>query len=142
EDVRAVVSYTQEANVFAMVDAILESRGGVGQQLLQQLLKQGASPAYLLVMLTRQLEIIVRVTELARQDKSRAEIQNRLGLTSDYVLRKAMEQAERYSLARVREVYHRLLEADLSLKTGRFDGELTLNLLVADLCQQGAALRR
>jgi hypothetical protein len=42
-------------------------------------------------------------------------------------------------MARLREVYHELLEADLSIKTGRFDGELALNILIAELCQRSSA---
>jgi DNA polymerase-3 subunit delta len=137
-DVRAVVSYAQEANVFAMVDAILEFRAGVAQERLQQLLKQGAVPAFLLVMLSRQVQLLVRVKELKRQGKPASAIQGKLGLTSDFVLRKALEQADKYSLARLREVYHKLLEADLSIKTGRYDGELALNILIADLGQRSA----
>jgi DNA polymerase-3 subunit delta len=137
-DVRAVVSYAQEANVFAMIDAIIEFKAGVAQGLLQQLLKQGAIPAYLLVMLARQVQLIVRVKELRDQRKSRNEIQDKLGLTSSFVLRKAWEQADKYSMARLREVYHKLLECDLSIKTGKRDGELALNILIAELCQRGA----
>ncbi|MFH1650770.1 MAG: DNA polymerase III subunit delta [Chloroflexota bacterium] len=139
EDVAAVVSAAQETSVFNMVDAILESRAGAAQLLLQRMLQQGASPAYLLVMLTRQLGIIVRVREMVLQRKPRGEIQARLGLANDYVLRKALEQAERYSLARLREVYHRLLEADLAIKTGKMDGELALSLLTAQMGTGNAA---
>jgi DNA polymerase III delta subunit len=39
-------------------------------------------------------------------------------------------------MERLREVYNKLLETDLAIKTGKYDGELALNLLVADLCQQ------
>ncbi|HEX79171.1 MAG TPA: DNA polymerase III subunit delta, partial [Dehalococcoidia bacterium] len=46
EDVRAVVGYSQQASVFAMVDAILESRASQGQQAIQQLLQAGAAPVY------------------------------------------------------------------------------------------------
>jgi DNA polymerase-3 subunit delta len=133
EDVRVVVSYAQEANIFAMIDAILEFRVGFAQELLQQLLKQGAHPAQLLVMLSRQVRLMFQVKELRSRRKSRSEIQSKLGLTSDFVLRKAWEQADKYSLARLREVYHRLLEADLSIKTGKYDGELALNILIAEL---------
>jgi len=136
EDVRLVVSYAQEANVFAMVDAILAFRAGVAEQLLQQLLQQGAAPAYLLVMLVRQVRMIVRVKELRRQRKSEVEIQDKLNLTSEFVLRKTLEQAARYSLARLKEVYHQLLETDLSIKTGKYDPELALNILIAELCQR------
>ena len=61
EDVKTVVSSAQEANVFAMVDAIIEFRPGVAQGLLQQLLRHGAIPVYLLVVLARQVQLMVRV---------------------------------------------------------------------------------
>ena len=136
EDIRRVVSYAQEANVFAMVDAILEFRAGIAEQLLAQLLQQGAPPAGLLVMLTRQVRMIVRIKELRSQRKSAVEIQDRLALTSEFVLRKTSEQANRYSLPRLREVYHKLLETDLSIKTGKLAPELALNILIAELCQR------
>jgi DNA polymerase-3 subunit delta len=136
EDVRKVVSSAQEASVFAMVDAILEFRTAVAQQLLQQLLQRGAAPAYLLVMLARQVRIVFQVKELKRQRKSNIEIQNMLGIRSDFVLRKASEQANRYPWGRLRDVYNKLLEADLSIKTGKYDGELALDILLAEICQR------
>ena len=84
DDIRAVVSSAQEANVFVMVDAIMEYKAGVAEKLLEQLLQQGASPAYLLVMLSRQVRLVVRAKELRRQRKPDAEIQSRLGLKSEF----------------------------------------------------------
>ena len=138
EDIEAVVSSAQEANVFVMVDAILDFKVGVAEKLLEQLLQQGASPAYLLVMLSRQVRLVVRAKELRRQRKPEAEIQSRLGLKSEYPLRRTLEQAQRYPMERLKQVYKRLLQADLSIKTGRYDGGLALNLLIADLCPQPA----
>jgi len=135
EDVKQLVSHVQEANVFAMVDAILESKAGVAEQLLQRLLESGAVPAYLLVMLSRQVRMIVQAKELRSQRKAEAEIQNKLGLTAEFALRKVLEQADRYPMKQIIEVYHKLLETDLFIKTGKYDGELALNLLIADLCQ-------
>ena len=141
EDIKTVVSSAQETNVFAMVDAILDFKVGVAEQLLEDLLQRGASPAYLLVMLSRQVRLVVRASALRRQRRADVEIQDRLGLTSDFVLRKTLEQAQRYPLERLREVYNKLLEADLSIKTGKYDGGLALNLLIAELCQQRRVAR-
>ncbi|MFC1874902.1 DNA polymerase III subunit delta [Chloroflexota bacterium] len=135
EDVGAVVGYSQQASVFAMVDAILESRAGLGQQALQQLLQAGVAPAYLLFMLTRQVRMLVRTKELIKEGRSEVEIQDRLGITADFVWRKTAEQAGRYSLGRLKELYHRILEADLAIKTGKYNGELALDILVAELCR-------
>lgn len=135
DDVRQVVSYVHEGSVFNLVDAILEFRGGTAEKLAEQLLQKGASPAYILVMLTRQVRFVVRVKELKNQRRSEAEIMGRLGMTSSFVLRRTLEQASRYTLARLKEVYHRLLETDLAIKTGRYNAELALNILIAELCQ-------
>ena len=136
EDVRIAVSYMPETNVFAMTDAILEFKAGVAEQLLEQLLQRGATPPYLLVMLSRQVRMIVRAKELRKQGKPETEIQKRLGLTSEFALRKTLEQANRYPVERLKEVYHKLLQTDLSIKTGKYEGQLALNILIAELCQQ------
>ena len=135
-DVEAVVSYAQQTSVFAMVDAIVEFRARAAERLVEELLQRGATPAYLLVMLSRQIRMIVRARELAKQRESETKIGNRLGLRSDFAVRKTLEQANRYSLPRLKQVYRQLLEADLSIKTGKYDGELALNILIAELCQQ------
>ena len=44
---------------------------------------------------------------------------------------------EKDAAGRLKEVYHRLLEADLAIKTGRYDSELALNILAAELCLSG-----
>lgn len=135
DDINQVVSSAQETNVFAMVDAILESRAGVAERLLEQLLDRGASPTYLLVMLSRQVRLIVQAKEMRRQHKPDIEIQSKLGL-APFPLRKTLEQAQRYPLERLKQVYGKLLQTDLYIKRGKFEGGLALELLIAELCPQ------
>jgi DNA polymerase-3 subunit delta len=138
-DVKAVVSNVQEANVFSMVDAIIESRVALAQELLQQLFKQGMAPTQVLVMLARQVRIIFQVKDMREGGRTRGDIQSRLGLTSDFVLRKAWEQADKYSLSRLKEVYQKLLEADIAIKTGKYDSpDLVMDILIAELGYRGA----
>lgn len=139
EDVNAVVSNTQQSSVFTMVDAIIDLQAGRAEQLLEELLQRGEAPAYLLTMLTRQIRLILRAGEMNRRRLPMAEIQHRLGLNSDYALRKTVEQSRRYSLPRLKEVYSHLLAADLAIKTGKYQGDLALNILVAELCRPGTA---
>ena len=135
EDVQTVVGYAQQVNVFTMVDAIIGFKARLAEELLQQLLQGGAVPPYLLVMLSRQIRMIVRAKELKKQGITETETQNKLGLTSEFAVRKTLQQANRYSLPRLKQVYQQLLETDLSIKTGKYDGELALNILIAELCQ-------
>jgi DNA polymerase-3 subunit delta len=141
-DVRAVVSYAQDARVFAMVDAILEFRAAAAQEFLQQLFKQGMAPAQLLAALASQVRTIFQVKDMRDRRKPRGEIRSRLGLTSDFLLNKAWEQADKYSLGRLRELFHKLLEADLLIKTGKLDGEIALDILIAELGQKNVSSTR
>ena len=134
-DVSRVVSYTQEVSVFAMVDAVIEFKAGPAEKLLEQLLESGAAPVHLLFMLSRQFRMIARVKGLKKQGKAEKEIQTRLGLFNEFAFRKTLEQANRYPPERIKEVYHRLLATDLAIKTGKYHGELALNILVAELCR-------
>ncbi len=134
DSVKQVTSYAREANIFALVDAILEGRSKEAQQLLHRLIQDGASPSYILAMITRQLRLIVMAKDVG-QKLSRPEIRGRLESTSDYVLEKAARQARVYTLERIKKAYHKLLEADIAIKTGKYDGDLALDLLVVELGQ-------
>ena len=134
EDVRSVVSYAQETSVFTMIDAIIEFKAGLAEELLQQLLQRGAAPSFLLVLLTRQVRMMVRINELKNRGTPEKEMQSALGISNEYAWRRTLERAGKYSLERLVDIYHWLLEADLAIKTRKYDGELALNLLIADLC--------
>lgn len=134
DDVKLMVGYTQQVSVFTMVDAIVESKGRVAEQALQQLLDEGTNPSMLMVMLARQFRLIVRTKDIQTARMSSGELRDRLGLTSEFVARKTLEQARLYSLPRLKQVYHQLLETDIAIKTGKYEPELALNILVAELC--------
>jgi DNA polymerase-3 subunit delta len=97
------------------------------------LFQQGMVPAQILVMLARQIRIILLVREMREKGKSRGEIQKKLGLKHEFALRKAFEQADKYSPARIKEVYHQLLETDIAIKTGKMEEELALDMLISRL---------
>jgi len=134
KDVLELVSYAKEANIFSLADAIVGRQLRRASHLLQEFLSQGTAPAYLLYMITRQFRLVIQARELASRGLSAREISQELGLTSDFLLEKALEQAATYSGERLEEVYRRLLEADVLTKTGRLSGELALELLVAEIC--------
>ncbi len=134
EDVRQLVSHAQEASIFALVDAVLEGRIETAQRILYQLSREGASPTYILAMITRQLRLIAQVKEMS-PGSSRKQIQDSLGLASTYTMDKALKQARSYDFERIKRTYHKLLETDLAIKTGKYNDTLAVELLVTELCQ-------
>jgi DNA polymerase-3 subunit delta len=136
KDVKALVSYTQETKIFTLVDAIMEFKASESESLLQQMLDQGATASYILSMIYRQMRLIVRARDLKRQGVKEADMRARLGVASEYVVKKTLEQAARYSMPRIKQVYQQLLDTDIAIKTSKYTEELALNILIAELCQR------
>jgi len=134
-DVKALVSEARDVNVFAMVDAIVEKRPAVALRLLRRQIDDGRDAGYLLAMITRQYRLIIQAKELSQSGITTQEIGQRLGIGSEFVLQRVLDQADRYSLSRLKAAYRRLLEADEAVKRGRYSDELALELLVHDLAR-------
>jgi len=118
---------------------VVEGRPDQALRLLEQLLDQGAAAPYLLAVITRQYRNLLLAQEMLGQRRPRAHIGERLGITSSFALGKVLEQAGRYPPARLVASYHRLLEADASIKSGVYREELALEVLVQDLARMVAA---
>jgi len=132
DDVRQLVSYVQEANIFALVDAVAEGRTELAQRILHRLYYEGMAPIYILTMITRQFRLIAQARDM-EPGLSRLQIQDRLGLKSSYSLDKTLNQAKLYDFDGVKRAYDKLLETDLAIKTGKYSDKLALELLVTEL---------
>lgn len=131
-DVRRLVPAATESNIFAMVDALGQRNYREAVTRLHELLEAGEPPTYLLYMITRQFRILTQVKELAGQGMHQGAIQSKLGL-HPFVVKKALGQARNFSLTQLKTVYHKILETDEAIKTGRLEPELALDMLVAEL---------
>ncbi len=133
-DVREITSFAREENIFALVDAVLEGRIKEAQLMLHRMLLYGTAPQQILSMIERQLTIILRVKELS-QGLPQQEIRQRLGLHPKYPLEKTFKQARTFTPARLRKAFHALLDTDVAIKTGKYEDNLALDLLVIELCR-------
>ena len=132
EDVRRMVAYVREANIFAAVDAVLERRPDHAVRHIHRLLDEGREPSYIITMIARQVRLILLARDVREQGVPRAEIGGRLSL-SGFPLQKTLQQEERISSERLAAIHRRLLQADADLKTSAADDALVLDMLVAEL---------
>ena len=134
QDVEAMVSYVREASIFAAVDAALEGRAGLALRLMHQFLEAGRHPTYVITMLARQVRFLILAKDLKSRGFAQDEIGRRISI-SGYPLTKTMQQEGRFSAERLVEIHRRLLEADLSIKTGAADEEMALDTLIIALSE-------
>lgn len=140
QDVEALVTYAREVSIFAAVDAVVEGKPQEALRLVRRILDGGVTPARLLSLLARQVRLLVLAKDHIANGVPRAELGGRLRLKG-YPLSKTLAQEPMFTERELVQMHHRLLEADLSVKTGASEEEEALDLLIAELAM-GASRRR
>ncbi len=134
EHVNMLVTAVKEASIFSAIDAILESKVAESLQLIERLLSEGTSVTHIFAMLARQVRLAIIAQELLETRVDSRSFGKRLGLFSEYPLRKTLQQARSLSTARLRQSHALLVASDYSMKTGMADERLALETLVVQLC--------
>jgi DNA polymerase-3 subunit delta len=140
DDVRQLVGTSYESNIFELVDALGMRQGQRAIRQLQRLVEDGANELYLLTMVARQVRLILAVKELAEEERLGAdEIRRRLHISHSFIVDKLQRQARFFTLGELEQLLARLLEIDQAIKTGKMEGLLALELLLVEICGQGAS---
>lgn len=135
DDIKELTCYAREENIFNLVDTIIAGQASKAEYLLNNTLKKGAAPSYILAMIARQFRLILMAREL--QGKiSRQQLMQKVGIRSDYVFDRLVRQARLYDMEELKEAYNNILETDIAIKTGRFNEDLAIGILVAGLCRR------
>ncbi len=131
-DVRLLVSEARDDNIFHLVDAIGRRDRRQALRLLRELLGSGAAVPYVLTMIARQFRLLLLTREALASTSDQQQIASQLRL-GPWQVRNFVDQARRFSVGDLETAYQRLLATDQAIKTGRLEGDLALDLLVAEL---------
>jgi DNA polymerase III subunit delta len=130
-DVEALSPVGGETKIFDMVDAIGQRRAQVATRELHKLLEK-EDPLYVLGMIVRQYRLILQARELLDASQTENAVAQTLGL-HPFPAGKICAQAKNMSLPVLEHIYHRLLDYDTDIKTGRTDPVSALEALVVSL---------
>ena len=119
EDVELLVPLAREMSIFNAVDAVMEGRYADALRTIKRLMEEGAGGQYIIVMVARQVRLLLLAKDLAGSGVPQQQMGRRLGLNSDWVLRKTLEQGRRHSRDALEALHRGLLETDRAVKTGR-----------------------
>jgi len=134
-DVRQMVRTKFDENIFHLTDALSEKNGKLSLKLLNDQIRSGAHPLYVLTMLVRQFRILLQVKEILNQEENYYTVASRLNL-HPFVAQKAIKEARRFTLDELKNIYQKLLEIDIKLKTSQDDPRVLFDLLVMKVCSQ------
>jgi DNA polymerase-3 subunit delta len=132
DDIQLLTPHARQANIFDMVDALGRRDGKTASRIYHQLLDTGDHPLALLGMITRQFRLMIQVQDLAPQLSSPQAIARELK-QNPYPIQKILAQSKNYTPEQLVRVYHKLLDTDVDIKTGRMEPTLALDTLIAGL---------
>ena len=125
---------SKQDDVFEMTSAAARRDTRTALQQLQRLENSGVAPEGILPVLAWQIRTLIQVRDMLDRRVPERDMASRSGL-SDFSLRKTLPQARQFTMPKLLQVHHKLLELDHAVKTGRADAELSLAPLVVEMCQ-------
>ena len=131
-DVRLMVPYVRQQNVFRVVDAVIEGRTRDALSASASLISLGESPSAILRMVERQIRFLFSTKYLISQKLSASDIGRQINL-SGYPLRKTLEMEKKISQTRILNMHNKLLESNIRVRDGRLTEQESFDLLISEL---------
>jgi DNA polymerase III subunit delta len=116
-----------------MIDALAAGNASLACNLLHKLLEE-EDEISLFGMVVRQFRLLLQTREVLDEGKGQGGVLQEID-RRDFIARKLVEQAGRFSMARLTWIYHRLLEIDEAVKTGQTNMPVALDIFVAELAR-------
>ncbi|MBU4298583.1 DNA polymerase III subunit delta [Patescibacteria group bacterium] len=132
KDVEILVKPKIETDIFKTIEAIASKNKKEALKLIHQHLEKGAHPLYLFSMINYQFRNLLMVKSLGQKYPSYYAILKASQL-HPFVVKKAIEQSQKFELEELKKIYQKLFEIDLDVKTGRIEPALALNMLIAGI---------
>jgi DNA polymerase III subunit delta len=139
-DIKEIVSDTKVDSIFELADALGGKDLGKALRSLNTILRDGEAPLMVMAMVTRHFRQLWKVRELCDRRVPSQEIGKAAGI-NPYFLKGILEQAKNYRLSELKEIFERLFETDLALKTSGGKPVSLMECLVMDICGKGASRR-
>lgn len=138
EDVSRLITPVSLDSIFAFVDDLGRGQGQAAMKRLRQFLADGEHPLRILTMVVRQFRLIAMARAVLDGGPAAGSLESRLAV-QPFIARKIGDQARRYSAPAATRWLNRLAELETRIKTGGLDGELALELFVAEVGGAAAA---
>ncbi|MBQ1484041.1 MAG: DNA polymerase III subunit delta [Firmicutes bacterium] len=132
EMVEAVVSGDADKYIFHMLDHITAGRKDKALEYFRNIVKE-EDFFRILASAISQFETMLSVKQLDARGAGVGIMQKKLGIKSDFRVKKALQQASGYSVRDLKILLSKLYQIDRMIKTGAMPAELAMELFIAGL---------
>jgi DNA polymerase-3 subunit delta len=131
-DVDMLVKPKIENDIFKTIDAIASGKKSQALLFVHSHLESGDSPLYLLSMINFQFRNLIGIKEMMEKKMSYYDISKKSKL-HPFVVRKTYGQAQKFTFLQLKKIYRKIFQVDLSIKTGKLDPDVALDLFISGI---------
>lgn len=128
-DIEQICTRRLSSHIFDMINAIADRRQKRALELYYELLALKEPPMKILVLITRQFNLLLQVKELAGKGYQGRAIGEKVGLPG-FIAGKYITQASRFKKEELRETLEACVEAEEAIKMGRLNESMSVELLI------------
>ena len=132
DDVAVLATPSTECTVFQLVDAVVTGQKKRAFTLLRNQLLNGTEPASMLALLLRQYRYLQHVKIMQYEKRSRAFIQEKLGVSS-FISDQYIRQASAYTGGQVKQAVGLCFQMEYGFKSGKLNLDSALETLLLKL---------
>lgn len=129
-----LIGHDVAGTIFTLIEAIASSQTKRALSLLHKLTTGGENELYILSMITYQFRKLILTRALLDEGESKQKIAKEAGIPY-FNLDSTIATANKYNMQKLKKIYGKLLDAEISIKTGRIDPATLLDLLVLVLAK-------
>ncbi len=133
EDIEKIMSKNIENNIFMLVDAVAEKRGGNALRILNQMLDSGEPEGRILYMIVRQFKLLNLTKILVNKGYTTISIAPKLKLPQ-YITKKYLNQVKYFAEEDLLNLLNQSLTAEKNIKTGNIKAKLAIEMLIIECC--------
>ena len=130
KDVKKHVRLDFETDIFSTIDALGRGQKGKALELVEEHIKKGDSPFYILSMINYQVRNLLTVTELESKGFDYKKGKKESGMSS-FVFKKTKSQAKNFKFTQIKKIHNELFKVDLDSKLGKISPEIGLMLIIS-----------
>lgn len=136
EDVEQICTVRTENKIFDMIHAIAEKKQKKALDLYYDLLALKEPPMRILYLITRQFNLLMQVKQMQAQGFDQNSIAEKLKMQS-FIVRNYLRQARSFQIEELKTAVRDCVDAEESVKTGRMNDVMSVELLIVKYSAQG-----
>jgi len=131
-DVELLVKPNIESDIFKTIDALASKNKQQAMSLIHRHINNGDNVLYILSMIAYQFKNLLIIKDMIEKKKPYGFIAKESGI-HPFVIKKNYYVCSSFSFLRLKEIYHKIFEIDLAVKTGKIDPETAIDVLISDI---------